>query len=390
MRQERVGQNFWLVSVPREENDETGERVIDEMKSRLEERGLCESINKFEVPNFRIGTYDSLMTLSDDLKKVDTYVEGQLKRIAGYYWKVTDKKDDVVIHFDHVRPDDYLKAFIWDSAHYSVRKQLSEITENIQAEVGKIEEDLRIKVSAFTSVEAILNKVHKDETGSLLTRDLTNVLKTNEPIEKDMESEYLVTLYVVVPRGDVKVWEREYETFTEYVMPRSAEVIEDDSDFFLYSVVTFKQFVDDFKLKAREYKFTVRKHEPNSTMDQEKRDELTKTLDKRKKDLNRFCKANYGEVFKAWVHLKAIRVYVESVLRFGLPARFRAVVIEPPKKSIKKLRKALDVMYKDLLGQEERDQTELDTKAISVLGGVDEFYAYVYLEIFIEHEQHDK
>jgi len=47
-------------------------------------------------------------------------------------------------------------------------------------------------------------------------------------------------------------------------------------------------------------------------------------------------------------------------------------------------------MYKDLLGQEERDQTELDTKAISVLGGVDEFYAYVYLELFIEHEQHDK
>jgi len=184
MRQERVGQNFWLVSVPREENDETGERVIDEMKSRLEERGLCESINKFEVPNFRIGTYDSLMTLSDDLKKVDTYVEGQLKRIAGYYWKVTDKKDDVVIHFDHVRPDDYLKAFIWDSAHYSVRKQLSEITENIQAEVGKIEEDLRIKVSAFTSVEAILNKVHKDETGSLLTRDLTNVLKKKNLLKR--------------------------------------------------------------------------------------------------------------------------------------------------------------------------------------------------------------
>jgi len=92
----------------------------------------------------------------------------------------------------------------------------------------------------------------------------------------------------------------------------------------------------------------------------------------------------------AWVHLKAIRVYVESVLRFGLPARFRAVVIEPPKKSFKKLRKALDVMYKDLLGQEERDQTELDSKAISVLGGNDEFYAYVYLELFIEHEQHDK
>jgi len=389
MRQEKIGQNFWLVSVPREESDETGERVIDVMRSRLEEKGLCQSISKFEVPNFRIGTYDSLMTLSDDLKKVDTYVEGQLKRIATYYWKVTDKKDDVVIHFNHVRPDDYLKAFVWDSAHYSVRKQLSEITENIQSEVGKIEEDLRLKVQAFTSVETVLNKVHKDETGSLLTRDLTNILKT--PTVNILETDYLITLIVVVPRNDIKIWEREYETFTDYVMPRSAQVIADDTDYFLITIVTFKQFVDDFKLKAREFKFTVRKHEPNSSMDQERRDELQKTLDKRKKDLNRFCKTNYGEVFMAWVHLKAIRVYVESVLRFGLPARFRAVVIEPPKKGVKKLRKALDTMYKDLLGQEERDgPTELDSKALSILGGQEEFYAYVYLELFIEHEQHEK
>jgi len=319
------------------------------------------------------------------LKKVDTYVEGQLKRISSYYWKVTDKRDDVVIHFNHVRPDDYLKAFVWDSAHYSVRKQLSEITENIQAEVGKIEEDLRIKVQAFTSVEAVLNKVHKDESGSLLTRDLTNILKNIEILETD----YLVTLFVVVPRNEVKMWDREYETFTPYVMPRSAMELAEDQDYVLYSVITFKQFVDDFKLKARELKFTVRKHEPNSSLDQEKRDELNKTLDKRKKDLNRFCKTNYGEVFMAWVHLKAIRIYVESVLRFGLPARFRAVVIEPGKKNEKKLRKALESMYKDLLGQE-GGEMEFDKSALSVLGGMDDFYPYVYLDLFIEHEQHDK
>jgi len=77
---------------------------------------------------------------------------------------------------------------------------------------------------------------------------------------------------------------------------------------------------------------------------------------------------------------------VESVLRFGLPARFRAVVIEPDKKNEKKLRKALDDMYKDLLGLEVGDMTDEEKKnAMSVIGN-DEFFAYVFLELFIEHE----
>jgi len=82
--------------------------------------------------------------------------------------------------------------------------------------------------------------------------------------------------------------------------------------------------------------------------------------------------------------LKAIRIYVESVLRFGLPARFRAVVLEPNKKNEKRLRKTLDDMYKDLLGQEGDIMGELDSNAISLIGN-DEFYAYVFLEAFVEH-----
>jgi len=178
--------------------------------------------------------------------------------------------------------------------------------------------------------------------------------------------------------------------FSEGVLPQSAEVINDDGQFVLYKVVCFKntekkkQFVEDFKNQARSFRFTVRKHEPNLTLPQEKKDELNGTLKKRKKDLNRFCKTNYSEVFKAWIHLKAIRIYVESVLRFGLPARFRAVVLEPNKKNEKRLRKTLDDMYKDLLGQEGDIMGELDSNAISLIGN-DEFYAYVFLEAFVEH-----
>jgi V-type H+-transporting ATPase subunit C len=384
MRTEKIGDNYWIVSVPRDQDDEQGDNVVSEMETKLLGKNFCQRISKFDVPNFRIGTYDSLMTLSDELKKVDTYVEAQLKKIANQFWKVTDKKTETVIPIEvnktQSNPEEYLNNFIWESGHYSVRKPLSELTETIQAEVGKIEEDLRIKTQAYSSVEQILNKATKDESGSLLTKDLTNILKNFQPIE----TEYMTTVFVVVPRNDIKTFENSYETFTEYVVPRSATPVADDDQFTLFSVVTFKQFVEDFKVKARKMKFTVRKHEPNLSLDNDKKEELAKQLSKRKKDLQRFCKANYAEVFMAWVHLKAIRIYVESVLRFGLPARFRAVVIEPSKKNEKKLRKALDDMYKDLLGQEVGEIDTDDKNAITLLGN-EEFFAYVFLEMFIEH-----
>ncbi len=46
-----------------------------------------------------------------------------------------------------------------------------------------------------------------------------------------------------------------------------------------------------------------------------------------KKNLIRWCKVNFGEVFQSWIHLKAIRAFVESVLRYGLPTNFQAMLL---------------------------------------------------------------
>lgn len=44
-------------------------------------------------------------------------------------------------------------------------------------------------------------------------------------------------------------------------------------------------------------------------------------------ELFRLARTNFGEVFSSWIHLKALRVFVESVLRYGLPPDFTAVTI---------------------------------------------------------------
>lgn len=45
-------------------------------------------------------------------------------------------------------------------------------------------------------------------------------------------------------------------------------------------------------------------------------------------DLLRLSRINFSELFQVLVHLKVVRAYVESVLRYGLPAAYFGAVIK--------------------------------------------------------------
>lgn len=45
----------------------------------------------------------------------------------------------------------------------------------------------------------------------------------------------------------------------------------------------------------------------------------------------RWCRAHFGEAFSAWMHVKLVKSYVESVMRYGLPVDFSAFMLAPKK-----------------------------------------------------------
>lgn len=172
------------------------------------------------------------------------------------------------------------------------------------------------------------------------------------------------------------------------IVPRSSQLIYQDNDHALVSVSLFHKVVDEFKTKARENKFLVR----DFTYDEEQlksgKSELTKLHTDKKKQfgpLVRWLKVNFGESFTAWIHVKALRVFVESVLRFGLPVNFQGMVVLPQKKQVKKLRECLNDIYFHLdsaggfVGGADLDLP-------SGLGGFGqgEYYPYVYYKMNID------
>ena len=58
------------------------------------------------------------------------------------------------------------------------------------------------------------------------------------------------------------------------------------------------------------------------------------------------------QAFSAWIHICAVRLFVESILRYGLPPKFLAVLMKPNIKASSKLRKLLATLF-NMPGEQE-------------------------------------
>eukprot|EP00029_Vermamoeba_vermiformis_P005534 TRINITY_DN1949_c0_g2_i1.p1 TRINITY_DN1949_c0_g2~~TRINITY_DN1949_c0_g2_i1.p1 ORF type:complete len:378 (+),score=104.78 TRINITY_DN1949_c0_g2_i1:28-1161(+) len=369
---------FWLISVPKK----TSPDVFGDLnRQTMQFKDLSQENNKFEIPDLKVGTLNSLMELSDELNKIDMYVENMTRKIAKQLFDLMEKKPEKFnIPIIDTNADQYLTRFKWEDARFPRRKSLRELVDLVHANVGKLDEELRQKAIEYNTLNQSIHAQEKKESGSLIARDLGNIVKK----EDVTESTNLTTLFVVVNKSEEQTWTTKYETLAQYVVPRSSRKVFEDGENGLWCVVLFKRAVDDFKNAAREHKFIVRKYEPAAVTDPEAKKKQITERDRQKRNLSRWCKTNFAEAFIAWIHLKCIRCFVESVLRFGLPADFQAMLILPKNRQEKKLRDTLNEMYKHM-GRNLANDEDLDAQAPSGLVASNEkFYPYVSLEINLD------
>merc|ERR1740138_201408 len=81
--------------------------------------------------------------------------------------------------------------------------------------------------------------------------------------------------------------------------------------------------------------------------------------------LVRWCTTMFGEAYIAWVHTKALRLFVESVLRYGLPVNFVPILLKPKAKTYAKLRSTLSTTYAPLDANASQGDVEIPSMAIA-------------------------
>lgn len=376
---------YWLISAP---GDKTCQQTWETMNNvTSKQNNLCENF-KFHIPDLKVGTLDQLVGLSDDLGKLDAFVESITRKVASYLGDVLEDQRDKLIEnllANNTDLSQYITRFQWDMAKYPIKQSLRNIADIISKQVGQIDADLKTKSQAYNNLKGNLQSLEKKQTGSLLTRNLADLVKKEHFI---LDSEYLTTLLVIVPKILFNDWNAGYEKLTDMIVPRSSTLITQDQDFCLFNVTLFKKVVDEFKLHAREKKFVVRDFTYNEEELAAGKNEITKLVTDKKKQfgpLVRWLKVNFSECFCAWIHVKALRVFVESVLRYGLPVNFQAILIHPNKKTQKRLREELNKLYGHLDGSVAGANTSADNVDIPGLGfGQSEYYPYVFYKLSID------
>lgn len=164
--------------------------------------------------------------------------------------------------------------------------------------------------------------------GNLSTKSLAAVV---DPQLLVQDSEYLETHLVAVPSRDTKDFLRSYETLSPMVVPRSSTVIASDDEFTLYGVTTFKKHSTDFVHKCRENKWTPRDYKYVEGGDEKEREEVSRVGADAQRlwgEIVRLGRTGWSEAVMVWVHVLVLRIFVETVLRYGLPLDFVAAMIQ--------------------------------------------------------------
>jgi V-type H+-transporting ATPase subunit C len=387
--------SYWLVSLPLSAPGCGGRR--DGAWRVLQERtappaGAQLSSNaRLEVPELRVGTIDSLMAQSDELARVCQSVDavvGKIRRSAaesaaaaaaaaggGGGGAVTPAAAAAAaaaaLRIEGQSPETYLQRFRWDEAKYPTRRPLRETVERVAEAVSAVEDELKVRLAELNAVRGALSQAARRAGGSLAVRDLQGVIDAaaksgrfppgGSPIVVDTEN--LATAFAVLPRHALREWEGSYETLAPFVVPRSSAVVAEDGESALVRCVLFRRCADEFRAAARARGYQVRDYAPPPPPPAEGTPEaaaaaaaaeqakglsaeaLKADADAKRRALDAWCRAAYGEAFSALAHLLVVRLFVESILRYGLPPAFLAAVVKPAPKQEARLRAALAAAF---------------------------------------------
>eukprot|EP00421_Protoceratium_reticulatum_P005991 CAMPEP_0168372434 /NCGR_PEP_ID=MMETSP0228-20121227/8279_1 /TAXON_ID=133427 /ORGANISM="Protoceratium reticulatum, Strain CCCM 535 (=CCMP 1889)" /LENGTH=412 /DNA_ID=CAMNT_0008385341 /DNA_START=75 /DNA_END=1313 /DNA_ORIENTATION=+ len=398
-----VGQEFWIVAggCSRNQSGEVSQTEKDSMLAELKRVPALSSRVastecgpwKFAVPDGKqsllFGSFDNLIRLTDELQKCDSQVDSLLHRFERQQLELDPRAEFKVKSQRQERTlTDYLKTWQWDEAKFAKTRSITDNLTHLMSVVNKLDEEARNKTATYNEYKTQKGNLAKKEGANLTTRDLVDVLtpdvvKQNGTADDDfIQTEYLTTVPLVLPRGGEVEFLKIYESMNEKVVPGSAKKFEgmDDKDGnSVWRVVMFKSAAESFKKQCRERRFLVRDFEYSLEGYKKlrtQREQIDEAVRRQHDIVRGLYSAAWSDTMVAWVHIKAMRVFVEGVLRFGMPPAFASFIVSPKSGSAGNVRKALA----DILGKQgQAGPYGGDKLAVAAEEEGDEYYPYVSL-----------
>jgi len=344
---------YWLVAARKGRGQEN---TLSDLKSRIGQFSDGEP-KEFPISNgensLKFGAFDNLIRLTDDLAKNDSQIEGTLRRIERQILELEPETEfQILSQRQTYTVNKYLTEWKWDGGKFKRDRLISENCSLLMGHITKLDEELRSKAGQYNETKTALGNLKEKEGGNLVSKDLVDILTPSVVKEDDFIYEaHLTTVVVVVPKDGKDELLKCYETLADCdVVPRSAKQIydEDKEGNTLWRIVMFKTSLESFRKASREKRFTVRDFEYSNDGYEKMQIQRAKYEEDLKKlfdQLIKLGKAAFSDVFIGWIHVKAMRVFVECTLRFGILPVFDSYIVMPNANRVPKVRAALGSLF---------------------------------------------
>ena len=127
--------SYWLISVPLQDHDP--HRMMTELsKTLMKDGGAASSdIGLLTLPPLKTGTLDSLITLSDELPKLDASFTGIVAKIVDTLRALLNNDEDALAQHVLVNEqeiDRYMLGWSWNGSKYRTDRSLRDILDTLQ------------------------------------------------------------------------------------------------------------------------------------------------------------------------------------------------------------------------------------------------------------------
>jgi len=356
----------------------------NEWMSKIAGQGCYTFPLESEPKRFKSGTLDQLMALTEILNKQDLFIEGLVKKVLKMLEDTQQSKADSNILWGGQKYpiEQFFGKFAWEDSKFPRSKSIVELISIILEKVNQMDNQLKKSYADFTETKNMLISYQKKSEGNYLSRDLLDVLCSEAKVNPNdfIDSHYLCTAIAILNKNQVEIWKANYEKIElfEYVdkgtsKPLTCSVVVPGSSKFLdmadkegnqlYRVVLLRKHLPQFiasakskhKIIVREFKYDKVKYDG----DKKKKEELSVKLKSLETAIIKSCEAIYSDMLLASMHMKSLRVHVESVLRWGIPPKYFTCIIKPALGKDK-------ILFKNLIMQ------FAETKDLKVYGSKEE------------------
>lgn len=321
--------SLFLLSLPTKAVPGTMGEPETRLKNWIERNiGTAHGVSSIALPELKTGMLDNLVQQAEEAAKVDAQLQIVISKCHESIVQLMESDSYRIEAAEQVdgRPGwAYLQQFGWNTAKYRPDRSIATILSSLSQEALSADSDLKSRLGTYQATKQQLASIDRKFSGDLSVRALNSVVRRSDLVQN---SDFLESVLVAVPLKQEDDFLAKYETLVPMVVPRSARKISADAAFVLYSITVFRKHAKELLTKLHEAKYVPRdrpdEDETAETAAQQKKEEADIRASERRQrsEVERLAAVTFSDIIKAWGHVKVIRLFVESVLRYGLPTSY--------------------------------------------------------------------